>query len=181
LLKKIGEHASAFAHPNPPKPGVDFGELAAAYKSPEQVKREDAIAAEESKIRIVEAAAKAKGEKPPSGRPVPFGKGSISMKDAQSLAENGMVFNDQEGKEIDLSELPEHMKITPWAYGSKIFYTIGDQVPRIITADNQRTVQPEEGAVTPASSAPTLGVARVGKKCNQWCFFPADSIEGCRA
>jgi hypothetical protein len=72
-----------------------------------------------------------------------------------------MEFNDQNGQPIDVSKLPEGSKITPWAYGGKIFYTIGDQVPRVITADNQRTVQPEEGDLTPAGQAPSLGEARV--------------------
>ncbi len=95
------------------------------------------------------------------GRPVPFGKGSISSKDAQEMAAGGMVFNNEQGDPIDTTKLPEGTKITPWAFGGKIFYTIGDQIPRVITADNQRTVQPEEGALSPAGQAPTLGVARV--------------------
>jgi len=51
LLKKIGEHASAFAHPNPPKPGVDFGELAAAYQAPGDHKIDDAVALDAAKTK----------------------------------------------------------------------------------------------------------------------------------
>lgn len=97
----------------------------------------------------------------PMGRPVPFGSGSISAKDAKSMSQTGMAFPDQSGNQIDVSQLPEGTKITPWAWGDKIFYTIGDQKPRVITADNQRTVQPEMGALSPAGEAPSLGLARV--------------------
>ncbi len=99
--------------------------------------------------------------RPPAGRPVPFGRGSISARDARQFASDGMEFKDQDGNPIDVSRLPESSKVTPWAYGGKIFYTVGDQVPRVVTADNQRTVQPEEGGLTPAGQAPTLGEARV--------------------
>ena len=97
-----------------------------------------------------------------TARPVPFERGSISVKDARGMADAGMVYNDENGHPIDLSKLPEDMKITPWGVGGKIVYVAGDQVPRVITADNQRTVQPEEGALSPAGQAPSLGAARVG-------------------
>ena len=86
------------------------------------------------------------------------------MKDAQELHQGGTEFKDQDGNEIDVTKLPESEKLTPWAWGNKIFYTVGDQVPRIVKADNLVTAQPEEGALTPAAEVPPegqLGAARV--------------------
>ena len=113
-------------------------------------------------LRLQQEKEKGAQNRPPAGRPVPFGQGSISAKDAKQFAENGMEFKDQDGNPLDVSKLPDGSKVTPWAYGGKIFYTIGDQRPRVVTADNQRTVQPEEGALAPAGQAPSLGAARVG-------------------
>jgi hypothetical protein len=135
------------------KSGEDLYKTSPAYLA-EQQKAADALALQQEKNKGMQ-------NRPPAGRPVPFGNGSISAKDAKGFADSGMVFNDQDGNPLDVSNLPEQSKVTPWAYGGKIFYTVGDQKPRVITADNQRTVQPEEGALTPAGTAPTLGVARV--------------------
>jgi hypothetical protein len=156
-LDALGRHLKAFAHPIAPKPEPDW-KLLATGKSPEQRKDEEQLAIIKAKEDAAVTAAKTRGG---STRPVPFGKGSISAKDAQKFSEDGMEFPDAEGKPIDVSKLPEDAKITPWALGGKIFYTIGDQVPRVITADNQRNVEPEEGALSPAGEAPTLGAARV--------------------
>ena len=147
----ILDRLKMFSHPLPKQPGPDYATMAAAPTAEER-KNAAALALQEEKNKAPKGA---------SGRPVPFGKGSISVKDAQAMAESGVVFKDQDDKPIDVSGLPEQMKITPWAHGDKIFYTVGDQVPRVVTADNQRTVQPEEGALSPAGEASSLGVARV--------------------
>ena len=151
-----------------PSPRADLNRIEAGAKTPEQLARESAALRlneverlQQLKNEGAEAVARLRGQNP-TGRPVPFGRGSVSVKDAQQLSAGGLTFSDQDGNPIDVSKLPETSKLTPWAWGGKIFYTIGDQVPRVITADNQRTVQPEEGALAPAGSAPTLGAARVG-------------------
>jgi hypothetical protein len=149
-----------------PSPKADYDNTLASAKSGEDLyKTNPAYLAEQQKaadaLALQQEKNKGMQNRPPAGRPVPFGNGSISAKDAKGFADSGMVFNDQDGNPLDVSNLPEQSKVTPWAYGGKIFYTVGDQKPRVITADNQRTVQPEEGALTPAGTAPTLGVARV--------------------
>lgn len=166
----MGERLKAFANPLPKQPAPDYATLAAAPQPRELAEQDAATKAQQAedlqklKNEGAIAAVEARG-KNPTGRPVPFGRGSVSVKDAQGLAEGGTEFKDQDGNDIDVSKLPESSKLTPWAWGNKIFYTVGDQVPRVVRADNVVTAQPEEGALTPAAQvapAANLGQARVG-------------------
>ena len=169
-LDALGTHLKGFAQPNGPKQPLPALTRFAAVPNESELTAQDAakkFQQEEELLKLKNQGAlevaKERG-KNPAGRPVPFGRGSVSVKDAQELAGNGQEFHDQDGNAIDISKLPESAKLTPWAWGNKIFYTIGDQVPRIVKADNLVTAQPEEGVLTPAaevSPEAQLGAQRV--------------------
>ena len=162
-LDALGSRLKGAVEPNGPKQPLPKLSSFAAVPTDSQTKAEEAEHLQKLKNEGQLAAVEARG-KNPTGRPVPFGRGSVSVKDAQELHQGGTEFKDQDGNEIDVTKLPESEKLTPWAWGNKIFYTVGDQVPRIVKADNLVTAQPEEGALTPAAEVPPegqLGAARV--------------------
>ena len=152
-LDALGNHLKGAVEPNGPKQPLPKLSSFAAVPTDSQAQAEDAERLQKLKNEGQLAAVEARG-KNPTGRPVPFGRGSVSVKDAQELHQGGTEFKDQDGNEIDVTKLPESEKLTPWAWGNKIFYTVGDQVPRIVKADNLVTAQPEEGALTPAAEVP---------------------------
>ena len=92
-----------------------------------------------------------------------FGTQLILTKDAKKLAENGQVFNDPEGKPINLDKIPEGMALQPMTTGGKLSYiTIDPHQQKYVIGNVAYAATPQELSSLATGGGTVLGQQNVG-------------------
>jgi DNA-binding phage protein len=93
-------------------------------------------------------------------RPVPGYSEAVNLETARSLGSKGQSYVGADGKEIDLSALPDGVVLVPvFQGGGGSYWTVATDRGRYQTAGNQRLFEPAVGGPNP--NAPSIGAARV--------------------
>lgn len=93
-------------------------------------------------------------------RPVPYYAGAVNLDTANSMSQQGVQFNGEDGEPYELSQIPKGSVLIPvYLGGGKSYWSIATDKGRYETANNQRMLQPSVGGPNP--EAPSIGAVRV--------------------